>query len=171
MTLTVKAPGDGAFAAQLANFLVDQLGAFNARIQSSKVREKREAIEKRLAEIWTELDEAEQELTLFKLQNRSYESSPKLMLEYTTLAREVNAKSAIWLELRKQLELSKLEASDEESPVEVLDRATPPPLPSSPRRGLYAVLGLLGGFLGALLVLFLRHQIRIARRIIAQRDA
>jgi len=167
MVLKVSAPRDGAFAADLANFLVDQLDHFNREIQSRIAMDQHTFVSERLAEVETKLHQSEEELVAFKKQNRAYTSSPDLMQRYGEINREVQAQTAIWVELRRQVELAAIEMNKEKPSVDILDRATPPVVKSKPQRPLYWAAGLLIGFAVAVALLFLRHQYQAIRHSFA----
>ena len=165
MVLKISAPRDGAFAADLANFLVERLDQFNRESQSKIATEHHAFVSARLAEVETSLRQSEEELTAFQKNNRAYTASPDLMQRYGEINREVQAHTTIWVELRRQVELAAIEMYKQQSSVNVLDRATPPVTKSKPRRPLYWAAGLLIGFALAVALAFVRQQVGVLRRI------
>jgi len=163
MTLSASVPGDPELAADLANFMVARLDAFNLAHRSGKAVEQRAFIEERLDIARAALDAANGALTDFVSANRSYRSSPELMLRYTDLERESQAELTVWTELRRQLELAKIDEHKQLATITVLDGATPPDRRSSPRRGLATAVGILVGAVLALVFLLTRETAAVIR--------
>ncbi|MBC8424939.1 hypothetical protein H8E07_12515 [bacterium] len=157
ITLSASVPGDPVLAAALANFMVERLDAFNLEHRSAKAVEQRTFVEERLDISRAALDAANGVLTDFVSANRSYRSSPELLQRYTDLERETQAELTVWTELRRQLELAKIDEHKQLGTITVLDRASAPDRRSSPRRGLVAAVGILVGAVLALAFLLLRE--------------
>lgn len=166
MVLTVEVAEDGDFAADLANYLVDQLDFFIAKTKTNKAGEQYEFLVGRLAATEKDLLLAEETLTDFKVNNRSYASSPELQQEYGVLNRELQAQTSIWVELRKQLELAEIEKYREDTTIDILDRATDPVVNRKSQRSLYGVVGLFGGFFFAVILLIIKSQFVVVRNIL-----
>ena len=154
MELSVTAPRDPAFAAELANALTDSLGRFTVAFNASKADANLDYVQRRLDEVAVELQAAESDRTRFLEDNRAYASSPRLMQAAGELERQVQALTAVWVELIKQLEIAKLDDDKERFSLEVLDRAMPPLHKSRPKRASMGIIGcLLGGLAASLFVL------------------
>lgn len=171
MILRIRVPEDPRLAADLANHLIDELDAFNRTFQSRQAGEQRGFIEGRLTEVETDLREAEAAVTEFATTNHSYRTSPALTQRYNELQREVEAQTSVWIELRRQLELAKIDQNKNLVSVNVLDRATPPVKAAAPRRSVYGLVGLLVGLLASLtfllgteLVLSVREHLELQGR-------
>lgn len=160
MILKVHVPRHPTVAADIANGLVAQLDEYNRVIRNSRAREQRVFIESQYMEMQQQLRDAENSLADFVARNRSYASSPSLLLEYEVLQREIRVREMVWTELRRQLELARIEENRNLVAVEVLDPATPPVRRSSPRRGLIALAGMVIG--GIAVGLYL-----VSRRLLA----
>jgi len=167
MVLKVEAPGDGRFAAEFANFLVAQLDDFNRASSSRRAAEQHAFVTSRLAEVESRLHEAEEALTAFQNRNRGYANSPELMQRFGELSREVQAQTAVWVELRRQVESALIDMNKEQTSVDILDPAVPPVAPARPRHGLYGAAGLLIGFTIASILLVLRQRIRSILQTVA----
>jgi uncharacterized protein involved in exopolysaccharide biosynthesis len=113
-------------SAQLANAIASELDAFALEFSKGLAGQKRVWIEKRLAEVMVDLGRAEDSLKGFRERNRSIANSPELLLAQARLAREVEINSTIFIELKKQLELARVEEARTSSIVNMLDRARPP---------------------------------------------
>ena len=153
MRLTCSLPRHPELAADLANFLVDRLGAYAVQNRRTKAGEQRQFVAGRLEEVRAELDSATAQLARFVQGNRLYAQSPVLQERYGQLVREVEAKTAIWTELRRQLEIARIDEEKSIVTLTILDYATPPVKKSGPFVSLYFAVGLLLGLIASFLVL------------------
>ena len=160
MTLRVTMPKDPELAANIANFLASALDNYNREFQVSKATEQREFIDGRLQDVEIDLHMAEAAVVEFTQSNRAYQSSPTLKQRYDKLQREVSAQTSIWVELRRQLEMAKIDEHKELLSIFVLDDAYPPVRPSSPRKVLAAGLALFFGGAISLFFVLVREQLR-----------
>ena len=71
---------------------------------------------------------------------------PEAGLEYVRKLRDVKYYEAIFDILAKQLELAKLDEAREGAFIQIVDPAVPPEQKSFPKRGLFTIAGLAGGF-------------------------
>jgi uncharacterized protein involved in exopolysaccharide biosynthesis len=141
--LTVKA-GDPYFAMNLNKVVLDELQSLNRYFKSQHLNEKTEFIKNRIESVGNDLKESEQTLKIFREQNRQI-SSPSLQLEQGRLARDVEIQKSIYLTLKQQFELAKIEEVQEASIVQVLDK---PQVPLGPNNKNLKLNVLLAGILG-----------------------
>ncbi|MBK6899700.1 MAG: hypothetical protein IPH09_10640 [bacterium] len=132
MNVQVRVPRDPVLAAALANALVDRLDRFNIDTSTSRASRQLRFLQDRLQEVRRELSRAEDELVAFVEGNRAYRESPLLLQRYQRLSRDVEASNAVWVELRRQVELTRLEEQRDLSTLDILDRAAAPPGRSCP---------------------------------------
>jgi len=111
------------FAKELADVVLVELESLNRYFKSENVSEKNTFIENRIASVEGELEESEQALKDFNERNRQI-SSPSLQLELERLERDVEVQKGVYLTLKQQLELVKIEEVQKASIVQVLDRPT-----------------------------------------------
>ena len=164
MTLTASIQGDPQSAADMANYVVGELEEFIFEWRSHKAREQRLFIENRLLQVENDLYAAERQLTVFLEQNRNYAASPMLRQEFSELDREVQAQQSMWIELRRQLELAKIEENRDTVSVNVLDRARAPIGPSKPKKAIVVIVTAFMGFIMSLIVLVARYEIGMLRK-------
>jgi len=145
MRLKVSLPRRPKLAADLTNYLVEQLDHFLGDASRSRAADQKRFIEKRLLEVEEELAQAEIQLSTFESENRFWSSSPQLSMKHDELEREVRVKSTLWVELKRQLEIEKLDEHRDTMQIEVLDHAKVPLERSAPRRGLVILLGAILG--------------------------
>ena len=153
MTLKAAAPGPPQLAAALANALADALDDFNLEYRGAKAHDQRIFIQERLKAVRAALDSANAALTEFATANRTYRSAPALLQQYRDLEREVEAETTVWMELRRQLELARIEEGKPLTTITILDRASLPTERSGPKRGWHALVGALLGLLAAVVVI------------------
>jgi len=154
MSISTTVPENAALAAALANFLADELDEYNGILDSKQNLKHKEFVESRLKEIEEELKASEERLTRFLEENKSYQSSPKLLQKHGEMERDVYAFRSIWLKMRTQLESAKIEVNKDIDSINILDRATPPLFRSSPKRRVYLLVGgILGFFLASAIAL------------------
>jgi uncharacterized protein involved in exopolysaccharide biosynthesis len=121
-------------AADVLNKLVSELDRFIRTKRTTNASEQRKWIEARLVEVKQDLEKAENKLKEFREKNRQITSSPQLMLEQERLAREVQINSTLYVELKKQYELAKIEEIKNVPIINVLDEARPAAKKELPRR-------------------------------------
>ena len=154
-------------AAGVANALSELLQDFAVHSFTSQAGENRRFIEGRLMEVQGDLTHAEEELRAFRERNLRIGNSPRLLLEEGRLARGLREQEEIYLALRRQYELTKVEEHRDVPVLNILDVAAIPTLRNAPRRGLVAALGTLMGLamsLGIVLVRVGRSQARVKGR-------
>ncbi len=141
---------DPELSAAICNKLIDRLENFNKTRRKTSASENCRFIEKRLVQLKTELEIAEENLKEFRQHNMNYYRAvdPELILLESRLAREVELKSQLYLTLAQQYELAAIQEKIESPIVQVLDIARPPTIKSSPAR---LRISLMGFLLGALI--------------------
>lgn len=148
MTLAVRVPRDAGIAAELANELIVQLEDFVRAVHRQKFQDQHRYLAARLAEVKDQQDSAALAVAEFELANRGFGESPELFQQHGALERELQAVTAVWIELRRQLEVARIEETKESIGPRVLDKASPPPLPSSPS---LIIIVIVSSFLGCCL--------------------
>jgi len=142
---------DPVFAKELADVVLAELESLNRYFKSVTVNEKNTFIENRIASVEGDLETSEQALKDFNERNRQI-SSPALQLEQERLERNVEVQKGIYLTLKQQLELAKIEEVQETSVVQVLDRPTVAFNPYNKNLVLSVILSfILGGGLGVMI--------------------
>ena len=127
-------------AADVLNESVDQLDTFLRTKKITSASEQRSWIEERLKQVDQELRDAEETLKNFREKNRRVVDSPTLVLEQQRLARNVEVESTIFVELKKQYELAKIEEIKNISVVNILDEGRAPVKKERPHRATNAAI-------------------------------
>jgi len=122
LTVTTFEP---IFSKELAEVVLMELEDLNRFFKTQSVIEKTTFIEERIASVKGDLEMSEKQLKMFSEQNRQT-SSPALQLEQDRYQREIDVQKGIYLTLKQQLELAKIEEVQETSIVQVLDKPQVP---------------------------------------------
>jgi len=105
---------------KLTEVVLAELETLNRYFKSQTVNEKISFINQRIASVEDDLEASEQALKTFNEKNRQI-ASPALQLELERLTRDVEIQKGIFLTLKQQLELAKIEEVQESSILQVLD--------------------------------------------------
>lgn len=132
--------------------LIDDYMKTNRR---SQARENRLFIERRLAEVEDELANHERAFAAFCERNTG-SNAPRVLTERQRLLRLVTLTQEVFLQLRKQYELARIEEARDQPIVEIIRQPELPRSRSQPRRKLIVILGsFLGLISGVCIVLIL----------------
>jgi len=148
-TISVKG-FEPIFVKNLADSVISELKKLNMSYKSISVSEKKAFIEQRILALEVDLKKSEQELKLFRDQNRQ-RISPALELTEDRLTRNLDIQKGVYLTLKQQLELAKIEEIQESSILQILDYPQRPlfPINKNLKLGIF-----LAGTLGIGIVLF-----------------
>ena len=135
-------------AADVLNAAINELDMFLRVKKSTSASEQRKWIESRLVQVDLELRTAEEALKNFREKNRQVSNSPQLLLEQDRLAREVQVKGTIDIELRKQAEIAKIDEIKQVTTINVLDEGREPVKKERPKRATNAAIGFLLALVG-----------------------
>ena len=146
-TLSVKA-SNPLFAKRLVEEILFELEALNRFFKSESVNQKINFIDQRILAVEEDLQKSEQALKFFNEQNRQI-SSPSLQLDQERLARNVEIQKGIFLTLKQQQELAKIEEVQEATVIQVLDMPEIALFPNNKKLRLNVILGFIfGAFVG-----------------------
>jgi len=152
--ITVTMP-DPVLAKNLADVVLDELEGLNRFFKIRSVTEKISFIETRIASVQKELLVSEMKYKAFNEKNRQV-FSPALKLEEDRLMRDVEVQKGVYLTLKQQLELAKIEEIQGSSVVQILDYPQIPLVPSNIKLKLSLILSLLFGIVFGLFFAFIR---------------
>lgn len=139
VTLSLEMP-ERELAATVLNTVIAELDAFMRSKRVTNAGEQVKWIDVRLKEVEGEMKRAEEKLKDFRERNRRVSDSPQLLLEQERLTREVQVKATVFIELKKQYELAKLEEIKNITIVNVLDPGRPPVKKERPKRVTNSIL-------------------------------
>lgn len=126
-------------SAAIVNAFLDELITYNQTIRDTKSSQNRKFIEGQLADAQDLLKKAEAALADFSERNRQI-ATPDLEAERDRLKRNVKVQEEIYITLKKQLELAKIEEQEKRPSIEIIERAAPPLTKSKPRTKMNVIL-------------------------------
>ena len=168
LTLKVIVPKDPVLAADLANFIVDQLDYFNKNLRKYKATDQRKFIEKSIDEAMNKLSSAQNRLMNFEEKNKGI-MSPQTKLELDRLKTEVDVQKNVYIELKKQLELAKIEEIKETETLNILDSATIPVEKIKPKRRVIIIVFFLLSFFFSNFYIIINNVWKVKREEIKQK--
>jgi uncharacterized protein involved in exopolysaccharide biosynthesis len=119
-------------SAAIVNSFLDELITYNQDIRDSKAKQNRIFIERQLNENQQLLKKAEAELADFTARNRKI-ATPELEVELDRLKRNVKVQEEVYITLKRQLELAKIEEQERKPAIEVIEKASAPLYKSAPK--------------------------------------
>ena len=124
--------GEPELSAAIVNAFLEELIKYNQDIRDTKAKQNREFIEERLEENRKLLKKAEAELADFTAKNKKI-VTPDLEIELDRLKRNIKVQEEVYMMLKKQLELAKIEEQEKKPVIEILEKASAPLYKSSPK--------------------------------------
>ena len=109
----------------------------------------------------SELRQSENILAEFRNVNPLNQDTPMQQLNRLRLIRDVDVNQEVYITIKKQLELAKIEESKERLFINVLDRATPPIYKEYPKRFLIIISFTVINLFISMIFLLVSHRLRI----------
>ena len=159
-------------SADLAKIIISESNKMQTNYKIEKVAEKRKFIEERIKSVESELTENELLLKKFRENNRQINNSPSLLLEQERLERETEVITNIFITLKQQYEMVKIEAVEKSTMLQILDHPKISPYHDERRTLITLFSGIIGFLFGFVLVL-IKHSLdaRKKRKIIMLKKA
>ena len=154
---------DPELAASVANRFIQYLNDFNTQSRQSQAGEQRRFVEQRVADGEHELRAAEETLRQFYERNRSWQQSPQLTFEEGRLRRQVEVRQEVYLTLKREYEMARIEEVNDTPVITVIDSAIPPTKKSKPKRALLTSVALVLGAVLAISWLALKDYMALQR--------
>lgn len=142
------------FSKDLAIAVLEELDKLQREFKSQRVIEKKNFIEQQIDIAQSELEKLEEQLKDFRETNRRIDTSPSLLLIHDRIQRNVEIQQGIFLTLKQQLELAKIEEVQKSSFVQVLDSPSLPLTFSNPPKLSSYILGGFAGLFLSLCIVF-----------------
>jgi len=142
---------DPKVAAIVVNRVLELLNDFDVSTSADQAKDRREFVDARLEDAKKELQRAEERVENFDQGNLRIGRAPDLLLEQARLEREVSIEQEVYLALRKEAEMARIDEQRTTPVVNVLDHATAPLQPAGPSLVRNTALG---GIAGCVLVVF-----------------
>jgi len=156
------------FSKELGEVVISELEKLNLLFRTRGISDKREFIIKRIAAVELDLENSEDNLKSFRERNQQV-TSPSLLLEQERLMRELDIQKGIYLTLKQQLEMNKIEEVQKASIIQVLDYPNLPLDPDNQKNKIHilfisVVLGFSSGILISLIREYIEHSHPDTRR-------
>lgn len=147
------------FAADLVLAIVEELDEFQQINKNNIIDKKIKFIQERIVKVKNDLENAENELKYFRESNRQMEGSAALLLEQERMTREIEVQKNIFIGLKQQIEITKIEEKGLSSMFQVLQSPEAPLKPNNQGMKITVMIsGILGLFL-SLIYSFLKNAI------------
>ena len=156
-TIFVKT-NEPEFSKKLAEAILLELELLNRFFKSQTVSEKLSFIENRIESVSDDLDKSEKILKVFNERNRQV-NSPSLKLEQNRLNQDLEIHRSIFLTLKQQYELAKIEEIQESSILQVLDQPQLPLLTANRNLKIGIILSSFFGIALGIVMAFIRSYI------------
>jgi len=140
--VTTSEPG---FSKDFADTVIVELDKLQRKFKKQTVNETIDYLKQKISLAKIELETHEEKLKNFRERNRNVNNSPGLLLTQERLQRDVEIQSGIFLTLKQQLELAKIEEVQKSSFVQILDYPSLPLVESNPKK---VSTYIIGGFIG-----------------------
>jgi uncharacterized protein involved in exopolysaccharide biosynthesis len=148
-------------AMAINRYILDFVNDYTVNKLVTQARQNRKFIEERIGEALADLEKSENAMKVFRLRNLSL-TSPELQVEFARLTRNQKIHEEIYLEMRKQGELAKIEEYKHQPVVEVILSPAKAIYPSRPDKKL--IMAGSGG-IGLFVALFLSYLFYGIRRV------
>jgi len=138
---------DESFSKQFTEILIDEMSKMYISHQTAQVNNTLDFLQNRADSVFVELDKSEQEFARIKdINQRIIKASGRL--KELQLMRRVEVLNTMYLEIVKNLEISKMTLLNQTPIIQIIDK---PILPLEEERTSKTLAGILGGFLGGFL--------------------
>lgn len=152
---------NAALSAAIVNGILDDLIVYNQDIRDNKAKQNRVFVENQLKDNLELLRQAESALADFSGRNKRI-VTPELEVESDRLKRAVKVQEEVYITLKKQLELAKIEEQQKKPAIEIIQRAEAPLRKSGPSTVKNVMLA---GFAGLVLFMGLAFMLEYASKM------
>ncbi len=146
MSIETKEP---QLSADILNNVIREVEINIRTKRNTNASEQRKWIDARLVEVKSDLSKAENALKIFREKNRMVSGSPQLVLEQERLMREMEINSTMYVELKKQYELAKIEEIRTTPIINVMDYARPAAKKEHPKKSVIIIVSFLLAVIGS----------------------
>ena len=127
-------------AANVANYIAEYIKMYVSEVMLVHSSRHRAFIEERLSNSKEELSFSEEELTAFRSKHPIAMDTPELQLQRGRLIRNVEVNQQVYITLREQYEVARIDELKEIPVLNILDRAEPTSSPAKPNKILIVLL-------------------------------
>ena len=150
---------DPALASDITNYIADYVKNFISYEQEKEAIKKKEFIYSQMLSAKGDLSESEFKLTNFIKRNPLALGNPDLQLQQGRLVREIEENQAVYITLRQQYEIAKIEAEEDKLFINILDKGDIAVRKSKPKRLLILLSSIMLGMMSSVLYLLYRNKL------------
>ena len=150
---------DPALASDITNYIADYVKNFISYEQEKEAIKKKEFIYSQMLSAKGDLSESEFKLTNFIKRNPLALGNPDLQLQQGRLVREIEENQAVYITLRQQYEIAKIEAEEDKLFINILDKGDVAVRKSKPKRLLILLSSIMLGMMSSVLYLLYRNKL------------
>jgi|TARA_B100001094_G_scaffold74033_1_gene70400 capsular polysaccharide biosynthesis protein len=152
---------DPFLSANITNYIAAYVKEFISLEQEKEAIKKKEFIFSQMQSAKIDLSDSEFKLTNFLKQNPLGLGNPDLQLQQGRLIREIEENQAVYITLRQQYEIAKIEAEEDKLFINILDEGDVAVRKSKPKRSLIVLSSISLGIMFSLLIVFYRERLYI----------
>ena len=150
---------DPALASSITNYIAEYVKNFISHEQEKEAIKKKEFIYSQMLSAKEDLSESEFKLTNFIKRNPLALGNPDLQLQQGRLVREIEENQAVYITLRQQYEIAKIEAEEDKLFINILDKGDIAVRKSKPKRLLILLSSIMLGMMSSVLYLLYRNKL------------
>ena len=156
---------DPNLASDIANYIARYVKEFISYEKQMEATRNREFIENQKLDAKSQLEISEELLTDFRNNHPTNLDTPRLKMIRSRLGSTIEENRAVYITLRQQFEIAKIDEVKENLLINILDNAEPAVLKAKPKRKVIVFLSIiLGGIMGIATIL-VRHSGNSQKRI------
>ncbi|MBT3300754.1 MAG: hypothetical protein HOB40_10430 [Candidatus Marinimicrobia bacterium] len=148
---------DPNLAADIANHITHYVKDFISFEQHQEASRNRTFIEDQKSEAKHQLELSEETLTSFQKKHQMARDTPEIKMQRDRLTSSIEENRAVYITLRQQFEIAKIDEKKEKLLINVLDIAEPAIKKDKPKRTLIVLLSLFGGLMLAIPIALFRN--------------
>ncbi len=153
---------DPKVAASITNYIAEYVKEFISKEQEKEAIKQKEFIYKQMISAKNDLSDSELKLTNFFKKYPLALGNPDLQLQQGRLVREIEENQAVYITLRQQYEIAKIEAEEEKLFINILDLGDVAVRKSKPKRSLIVLSSLSLGFMFSVVFIFYKEKFKLA---------
>ena len=138
---------DPTLAANIANYIANYVKDFISYEQHREAQRNRKFVEDQKLDAKIQFELSEELLTSFRKKHPIPRDTPELQMQRSRLESGIEENRAVYITIRQQYEIAKIEEAKEKLLINSLDIAEPAIKKDKPKRTLIVLLSLFGGFM------------------------
>ena len=150
---------DPNLAASITNYIADYVKEFISIEQEKEAIKQKEFIYDQMLSAKSDLSDSELKLTNFFKKYPLALGNPDLQLQQGRLAREIEENQAVYITLRQQYEIAKIDAEEDKLFINILDTGDVAVRKSKPKRLLILLSSIMFGVMSSVLVILNRNKL------------